>query len=109
MPSVLTVAPASAGPAARAMLNVIELSPTADVTSSRGTSETKSACCAGVENALRRSEVAHERALARRADPWKRVEDRFSRLLVAPLTMEAEGEAVRLVADPLEQLQARGA
>jgi hypothetical protein len=34
------------------MLNVIELSATAEATSSRGTSETKSACCAGVEKAV---------------------------------------------------------
>ena len=53
MPNAATAAAASAGPSARAMLNVIELSAIADAEVARArTSEVTSACCAGAENAL---------------------------------------------------------
>ncbi len=52
IPSVTTTSAASAGPAERAMLNVIEFSATAEVRSSSSTSCVTSACCAGTEKAL---------------------------------------------------------
>src|SRR3954451_2033793 len=61
-----------------------------------------------VEYRLRGAEVPQQRAPPRRADAVEAVEDRLARLRVAPAAMEAEREAVRLVADPLEQLQPRG-
>ena len=52
MPNAAIAAAARAGPLARAMLNVIELSAIADPRSRRETSEETIACCAGAENAL---------------------------------------------------------
>ena len=52
IPSWETLSAPSAGPTARARLNVIELSATADGISAAGTSCVTSACCAGAENAL---------------------------------------------------------
>src|SRR3954454_13127571 len=60
------------------------------------------------EHRLGRAEVPEQRAPPRRADALEPVEDRLARLRIAPAAMEAEREAVRLVADPLEQLQPRG-
>ena len=57
------------------------------------------------EEALGRAEVLKERASPGRAHALERVEDRLLRLRVAPLPVEAEREAVRLVTDPLEQLE----
>ena len=52
MPNAAIAAAASAGPLARAMLNVIELSAIAEPRSRRETSDETIACCAGAENAL---------------------------------------------------------
>ena len=57
------------------------------------------------EKPLRRAEVPQQRPPPRGADALQRVEDRLARLRVAALAVEAEREAVRLVADPLQQLQ----
>src|SRR5213596_1878770 len=59
------------------------------------------------EETLRRSEVLEQRAPPGRAHTLERVEDRLLRLRVAPLSVEAEREAVRLVADPLQELEPR--
>ena len=56
---------------------------------------------------LGRAEVAQQRAPPRRADALELVEHRLARPRVAPLAVEADGEAVRLVADALQELQAR--
>ena len=48
-----------------------------------------------------------ERAPPRRPDALQPLEDRLLRPRVTPLPMEAEREAVRLVTDPLEQLESR--
>ena len=60
IPNAATVAAAAAGPAARAMLNVIELSAIADARSRAGTSALTIACCAGAENAANNAESARE-------------------------------------------------
>ncbi len=51
--------------------------------------------------------MLEERAAPGRADTLQRVEDRLARLRVAALAVEAEREAMRLVADPLEELKSR--
>ena len=48
-----------------------------------------------------------QRAAPRRADALQRVEDRLPRPRAAALAVEPEREAVRLVADPLQELEAR--
>ena len=48
-----------------------------------------------------------ERTPPRRPDTRQRVEDGFPRAGIAALAVEAEREAVRLVADPLQELKAR--
>src|SRR5919109_2821561 len=58
------------------------------------------------EEALGGAEMLHQRALARGADTGQGVEDRLPRPCVAALPVEAEGEAVRLVPDALEELKA---
>src|SRR5207237_9476512 len=59
------------------------------------------------EESLRRAEVLQDRAAACRADPLQLVEDRAERSALAPLAMEADREAMRFVANPLQQLQGR--
>ena len=59
------------------------------------------------EEAVGRAEVLQDRPPARRADAVERVEDRLERARVALLPVERDREPVRLVADPLEQLQPR--
>ena len=59
------------------------------------------------EEPLGRAEVPDQRPLARRADARERVEDRLLRARVPARAVEAEREAVRLVPDPLEELEAR--
>ena len=59
-----------------------------------------------LEQPLRRAEVLDQRSLASRADAGQCVEDRFAGLRIAAAAVEAEGEAVRLVADPLQELEA---
>src|SRR5439155_14770349 len=61
----------------------------------------------GRDEALGGAEVLQQRAPTRRADARQLVEDRAERLRVAPLPVAAGGEPVRLVADPLQELQAR--
>ena len=48
-----------------------------------------------------------QRAPAGRADPLEVVEDRLEAARLATLPVKAEGEAMRLVADPLQQLETR--
>jgi hypothetical protein len=50
--------------------------------------------------------VPQQRPPPRRPYALQRVEDRLACLRVAPLAVEAQGEAVRLVADPLKQVEA---
>src|SRR5690349_8345323 len=57
------------------------------------------------EQRVSRLEVLHQQALSCRADAGQRVEDRVDLLLSPPLAVESQGEPVRLVANPLEQLQ----
>ena len=52
-----------------------------------------------------RAEVLEQRALADRADAAQPVEDRGRHRLAAAPAMEVEREAMRLVADPLQQPQ----
>src|SRR5581483_9033801 len=54
----------------------------------------------GLEEPLRRAEVPEQRAAAHGADPLQLVEDRAERPRLASLPVEAEREAVRLIADP---------
>ena len=60
-----------------------------------------------LEHPLGRAEVPQQRAAARRADALELVEHRLARRRVAPLAVEGDREAVRLVADPLQELQPR--
>ena len=62
---------------------------------------------ARAEHALGRAEVLQQRAPPHRADALERVEERLARPRRAALAVEVEREAVRLVPDPLQQLQAR--
>src|SRR3954451_7620650 len=57
------------------------------------------------QDGLRRAEVRHQRALARRADPRQVVEDRRRHRAVAARAVMGDGEAVGLVAHALQQLQ----
>ena len=57
------------------------------------------------EHALGRAEVLDQRPPPRRADALERVEERLARPRRPPLAVEVEREAVRLVANALQQLQ----
>ena len=57
------------------------------------------------EQPLDRAEVPQQRAPPRRPDAGEVVEDRLASRALAALPVEAEREAVRLVADPLQQLE----
>ena len=59
------------------------------------------------QHRLRRAEVLEQRALAGRADAGQPVEDRLRHRGVAAGAVVGDREAVRLVADALEQLQLR--
>src|ERR1043166_1583580 len=59
------------------------------------------------EKPLGGAEVLDQCAPARRPDSWKRVENRLASPRVAPLTMEADREPVRLVPHALQELQPR--
>ena len=58
-----------------------------------------------LEHPLGRAEVLEQRAAPGRADTFDLVEHRLARRRVAALPVERDREAVRLVADPLQQLQ----
>src|SRR4051794_1566766 len=60
---------------------------------------------ARLQEALGRAEVLEQHALARRADAGELVEDRARHRAVAPAAVELDGEAMRLVAHPLEELK----
>src|SRR5262245_31096385 len=60
-----------------------------------------------LEQPLRGAEVLDQRSLSSRADAGQCVEDRLAGLRVSAATVESEGEAVRLVADTLQELEAR--
>ena len=60
-----------------------------------------------LEHTLGRAEVTEERPAARGPDAFELVEHRRPRRGVAPLPVEGDREAVRLVADALQELQAR--
>src|SRR5207248_7622338 len=57
------------------------------------------------EDALRGPEMPQQSTAAHGTDALERVEDRLARACIASLAMEADREAVRLVADALEELQ----
>src|SRR3954447_5799130 len=59
----------------------------------------------GGEDGLRRAEVLEQQPLARRPDAGQLVHDRLGHRPVAAAPVVSDGEAVRLVADALEQLQ----
>src|SRR3954449_3695339 len=59
----------------------------------------------GAEYRLGGAEVLEQRALARRADPGQLVHDRLGHRPVAADAVVGDREAVRLVADALEQLE----
>src|SRR5206468_3357500 len=59
------------------------------------------------EHLLDRAEVLQERPPPRRADALELVEERAEASRLAALAVEADGEAVRLVAQPLQELQPR--
>src|SRR5688572_8304339 len=61
----------------------------------------------GLQRPLGGAEVLEECALARRSESGERVENRLARPGVAALPVEAKCEAMRLVPDPLQALQAR--
>src|SRR5215212_6101049 len=63
----------------------------------------------GGKHALRRAEVPQQGAASCRADTLEGVEDRFPCSRRATLTVEADREAVRLVADSLQELESRHA
>src|SRR5207249_11118360 len=54
------------------------------------------------------SEVFDEGGPAGGTDTWQRVEDTLGHALAAPPPLVPKGEAVRLVADPLEQVERLG-
>src|ERR1043166_6373462 len=56
---------------------------------------------------LQGSEVTQERALAHRADAGAFLQARFADVLLALLPMRADGEAMRLVAQALHEIQHR--
>src|SRR5204862_6577675 len=58
------------------------------------------------EHRVDRAEVVKERPPPRRADALELVEQRGEAARLAPLPVEADGEAVRLVADPLQAVEA---
>src|ERR687887_547621 len=58
------------------------------------------------EDALGRPEVLEQGTTAHGPDAFERVEDRLPRAGIAPLAMEADRKAVRLVTDPPEQPKA---
>ena len=60
----------------------------------------------GLEKALGRAEVSQDRPPSRGTDARQGVEDRLERLRVPAAPVVAEREAVRLVADPLQELKA---
>src|SRR4051812_37113277 len=63
----------------------------------------------GGEEPLRRPEVLQQRPLAGRTDAWELVEDRPpEQAAVAAAAMVLDREAVRLVADPLQQARGLG-
>src|SRR4051794_17668254 len=59
----------------------------------------------GVEHRVGRAEVRQQRLLALRPDAGQAVEDRLRHLFVAALAVVRDGEAVRLVADALQELE----
>src|SRR3954469_20984710 len=61
----------------------------------------------GGDDGLRRAEVVEQRPLARRPDAGQLVEQRRGHRAVAPRAVMRYREAVRLVADALEELQRR--
>src|SRR5207302_8503918 len=61
----------------------------------------------GRDHALDRAEVLEERPAARRPDAFELVEEGGEAARLAPLPVEAEGEAVRLVAQTLQELKPR--
>src|SRR6476659_7740220 len=56
---------------------------------------------------LERAEVMQQRTLARRADAGDLLQPRLADVLLAPGAVRADGEAMRLVAQPLNEIEQR--
>ena len=59
----------------------------------------------GALDLLQRSEMVQQRALARRADARNFLQTGLADVLLAQLAMRADDEAMRLVAQPLDEIE----